>query len=263
MLLSKKVAVIYGAGGAVGGAVARAFAREGARVFLTGRNLAPIIALANEIKDAGGVAAAAEVDALDEVEVEKHIAETVSSASGIDISFNAIGVPQQQMQGVPLIDLSLDNFALPIAIYLKSHFLTARAAIRQMLKQKSGVILMHTPEPARLGVPHMGGMAPAWAAMESLSRNLSAEYGAQGIRTVCLRSTGLPETATIDLVYDLHARAMGMSRNQFRAFMEGMSHTRRSATLKELGDAAVFAASDQASGMTGAILNLTGGKIAD
>jgi NAD(P)-dependent dehydrogenase (short-subunit alcohol dehydrogenase family) len=263
MLLSKKVAVVYGAGGAVGGTIARAFAREGASVFLTGRSLATVSALANEIGDAGGVAAAAKVDALDEIAIDRHLSEIVGEAGRIDISFNAIGIRQHVMQGVPLIDISLDSFALPISTYLKSHFLTARTAIRQMLKQKSGVILMHTPEPARLAAPHMGGMAPAWAGMESLSRDLSAEYGAQGIRTVCLRSTGLPETATIDLVFDLHAKAMGISRDQFRAFMEGMSHTRRSATLKELGDAAVFAASDQASGITGAILNLTGGKIAD
>jgi NAD(P)-dependent dehydrogenase (short-subunit alcohol dehydrogenase family) len=132
-----------------------------------------------------------------------------------------------------------------------------------MLKKRSGVILIHTPEPARLGAPLVGGMAPAWAAMEALSRDLSAEFAAQGVRTVCLRSTGLPETATIDVVFGLHAKAIGISREQFQAMLEGMSHIRRSTTLKEVAEAAVFAVSDLASSMTGAVVNLTGGRIAD
>ncbi len=63
MMLQDKVAVIYGAGGAIGGAVARAFAADGASLFLTGRTLAPVEAVAKEIVAAGGSAAAAEVDA--------------------------------------------------------------------------------------------------------------------------------------------------------------------------------------------------------
>lgn len=263
MLLSKKTAVIYGAGGSVGGAVARAFAHAGARVFLVGRNLAPVSALVDEISAAGGVGEAAQVDALDETAIENHINECAEKSGGIDISLNAIGVPQQNMQGVSLTDLPVEDFLLPINTYTRSHFLTARAAARHMVRRQSGVILMHTPEPARLGVPLMGGMAPAWAAMEALSRNMSAELGSKGIRTVCLRSTGIPETGTIGVVFGLHAKAMGMSREQFQALIEGMSHTRRSTTLKELADTAVFLASDLASAMTGAVVNLTGGRIAD
>jgi enoyl-[acyl-carrier-protein] reductase (NADH) len=125
------------------------------------------------------------------------------------------------------------------------------------------VILMHTPEPARLGAPLVGGMGPAWAAMEALNRNLSAEFASHGIRAVCLRSTGLPETHTIEVVFDLHAKAMGISREQFQAFIDSMSDRRRSSTLAEVANAAVFLASDLASGMTGTVANLTGGAIVD
>jgi NAD(P)-dependent dehydrogenase (short-subunit alcohol dehydrogenase family) len=263
MLLENKNAVIYGGGGAIGGAVARAFAREGARVFLAGRTLATLEAVARQIVAAGGRAEIAEVDALDENAVEKHISDGVEKAGGIDISFNAISLPQQGIQGISLSELSLESFALPIATYARSHFLTATAAVRRMLKKRSGVILIHTPEPARLGAPLVGGMAPAWAAMEALSRDLSAEFAAQGVRTVCLRSTGLPETQTIDVVFGLHAKATGISREQFQAMLEGMSHMRRSTTLKEVTAAAVFAVSDLASSMTGAVINLTAGRIAD
>ena len=268
MLLSKKTAVIYGAGGAIGSAVARAFAQEGANVFLTGRNLASVAAVANEISVAGGVAEAAQVDALDESAIEKHLNDTVEKTGGIDISFNAAGISgadvrDKHLQGTPLAMLSLESFSLPIVTYTQLHFLTARAAARQMVKKQSGVILMHTPEPARLGAPLMGGMAPAWAAMEALSRGLSAEFGSQGIRSICLRSTGLPETETIEIIFGIHAKVIGISQEQFQGMVEGMTHRRRSSTLKELTDAAVFAASDLSKGMTAAVINLTGGMISD
>jgi NAD(P)-dependent dehydrogenase (short-subunit alcohol dehydrogenase family) len=260
MLLKNKNAVIYGAGGAVGGAVARAFAREGAKVFLTGRHLASVDKIAQEIVAAGGAAEARQVDALDEHAVETH----ASTVPTLDISFNAITpVPQPGTQGIPLAQLSVDAFTAPITAYLRSHFITSRAAARRMVARRSGVILMHTPEPARLGAPLVGGMGPAWAAMEALNRNLSAEFAAHGIRTICIRSTGLPETKTIDVVFELHAKAIGIPREDFLAIIEGMTHRKRSSTVAEVANAAVFLASDRASGMTGTVANLTGGLIVD
>lgn len=263
MLLKDKTALVYGAGGAVGGAVARAFAREGAKVFLSGRTLAKVENIAKEISRSGGFAEATQVDALDEGAVERHIQGVVKTTGRVDISFNAIGIPQEGIQGIPLAELSAESFCLPIATYTRSHFVTATAAARRMIERQCGVILIHTPEPPKLGVPFMGGMSSAWAAMEALSRNLSAEFGPQGVRFICLRSTGLPETKTIDVVFGLHAKALNITRKEFQTFMEDMSHTRRSTTLEELANAAVFAASDKASGMTGATINLTGGKIVD
>ncbi len=90
MLLENKNAVIYGAGGAIGGAVARAFAREGARVYLAGRTLGRLEEVAEEIRSAGGAAETAEVDALDETAVDQHADAVAASAGGIDASFNLI-----------------------------------------------------------------------------------------------------------------------------------------------------------------------------
>jgi NAD(P)-dependent dehydrogenase (short-subunit alcohol dehydrogenase family) len=264
MLLKNKNAIIYGAAGAVGSAVARAFAREGARVFLTGRTLASVDALARDIVANGGAAEAAQVDALDEQAIENHASAVAKTAAHIDISFNAITpVPQPGTQGVPLAELSVDAFVAPITAYTRSHFLTARAAARRMAARGGGVILMHTPEPARLGAGLVGGMGPAWAAMEAMNRNFSAELASKGVRTVCVRSSGLPETETIDVVFGLHAKAMGISREQFLGFIDGMSHRKRSSTLAEVANTAVFLASDRASGMTGTVANLTGGLIVD
>jgi NAD(P)-dependent dehydrogenase (short-subunit alcohol dehydrogenase family) len=263
MLLKNKTAVIYGACGAVGSAMARAFAREGAHLHLTARNLARLKSLANELSATGARLETAGVDALDEQAVDSHLARTVETTGQVDISFNAIGIPQPGIQGIPLAELPLESFMQPIVAYTRSHFLTARAAARHMVPRSAGVILMHTPEPARSGAPLIGGMGPAWAAMEALNRDLAAELGSLGIRTVCLRSTGLPETETISVVFGLHAKAAGMPREQFQTLMEGMSYHRRSTTLRELTDAAVFAASDFGSGLVGTVVNLTAGKSAD
>jgi NAD(P)-dependent dehydrogenase (short-subunit alcohol dehydrogenase family) len=177
MLLENKTAIIYGAGGAVGGAIARVFAREGAKVFLTGHHLAKVDAVAHDISTQGGLVETAQVDALDEKAVKTHMSAVEKEAGSIDVSFNAIGIPQQGIQGIPLTELSVDSFAFPITTYTKAQFLTARAAARRMVAKRSGVILMHTPEPARLCTPLVGGMAPAWAAMEAFSRCLSADLG--------------------------------------------------------------------------------------
>jgi NAD(P)-dependent dehydrogenase (short-subunit alcohol dehydrogenase family) len=152
---------------------------------------------------------------------------------------------------------------LPITTYARSHFVTARAALRRMIAQQSGVILMHTPEPAKLGMPLLGGMGPAWATLESFNRELSAEAAQHGVRAVCLRTTGMEETATIDLVFGLHADAYGISKDQFAAMMTANTHRKRATTLPELADVAAFAASDRASAMTGTVANLTGGTIVD
>jgi NAD(P)-dependent dehydrogenase (short-subunit alcohol dehydrogenase family) len=269
MLLESKTAVIYGAGGAVGSAVARAFAREGATVFLAGRSLANVEAVARDITAAGGRAEAARVDALDERAVEQHLDAVVAQAGGVDVSFNAAGIParvvaEQGMQGVPLADLPVESFAQPITTYTRAHFLTGRGAARRMLQTKrAGVILGHTPGPARLGTPLIGGMGPAWAALEAMYRNFSAELAAHGIRAVVLRTTGLPETETIDVIFTLQGKALGMTREAFQTFIESRTHTRRSTTLAELTNAAVFLASDLGSGLTGTVANLTGGESAD
>ena len=263
MLLENKNAVIYGAGGSVGGAVARAFAREGACVFLTGRNLEAIKTLEKEISAAGGTAETAQVDALDEEAVASHLDIVVDKAEKIDISFNAIGIPQQGMQGIPFTELSVESFSLPITTYARAHFVTGRAAARHMINQRSGVVLMHTPEPARLGSPLLGGMSPAWAAMESLNRAFSGEWAQYGVRAVCLRTTGMEETPTIDVVFGLHAKGHGITQEEFRAAMAGMTHRKRATTLLELGEVAAFVASDRAAAMTGTVANLTGGVIVD
>ena len=263
MMLKNKVAVIYGAGGDIGGAVARAFAREGAKLFLTGRKLAAVKSVAKDIAAAGGSAETEEVDALDEQAMDKHLQSVIDKAGRIDISFNAIGIADKDVVGVPLIELDIKQFSLPITGYVTSYFLTARLAARRMVANKSGVIMTVSALPARTGTKLNGGYGAANAAKEALTRDLSAELAAQGIRVVALRPHGMPETNTMREVYDLKAKAAGMTWEQFQGYLASTTHPRRVMMLEEVANMAVFMASDKASGMTGTIVNLTMGSLDD
>lgn len=263
MMLKDKIAVMYGAGGAIGGAVARAFAREGARLFLTGRLRPAVEAVAREVVSAGGAAEAAEVDALDEQAVDRHLQSVIDRAGRVDISFNAIGIPDGPILGVPLVELDVERFAQPITAYTTSYFLTARLAARRMVPNRSGVIMTVTALHARTGIPLVGGYGPALAAKEALTRDLSAELAPLGIRVVGLRPQAMPETATIKEAFEPRARASGMTWEQWQASLASRNHARRLMTLAEMADVAAFMASDRASGMTGTTVNLTMGSLDD
>jgi NAD(P)-dependent dehydrogenase (short-subunit alcohol dehydrogenase family) len=263
MLLKDRVAVIYGAGGAIGGAVARAFAPEGATLFLTGHRLAPVEAVAKEIVAAGGSAEAAEVDALDEQAVDQHLQLVIERAGRVDISFNAVGIPDTKIVGVPLVELDVEQFSLPIMAYTRSYFLTARLAARRMVANRPGVIMTVTAIPSRTGTPLNGGYGPAQAAKEALTRGLSAELAPQGIRVVGLRPSGIPEAGSLKEVFDVKAKGSGMTWEQWQELIASRNHARRLSTLAEMANVAVFMASDQASGMTGTTVNLSMGSLDD
>lgn len=136
-MLDDKVAVIYGAGGSIGGAVARAFGREGARVFLAGRTETTLDEVAEDIHSAGGDADTAVVDALDEQAVDEFVDAVVEETGRIDISFNLIGIGDIQE---PLTEISVGDFMQPITTTMRTQFLTTRAAARHMIDRESGVI---------------------------------------------------------------------------------------------------------------------------
>jgi len=207
MTLQGKRCIIHGAAGAIGSAVARAFAGEGAQVFLAGRTLEKLEALAAELRAEGGIAYAARVDALDYGAVRQHAAAVAEQAGGIDVMLNAVGVPH--VQGVPFADLSYEDFQLPVQTYTRTVFLTSQAAARYMARQRSGVILTLSTPGARLSGAGFLGNGTSSAAVEAMSRILAGELGRQGIRVICIRSDAIPEAVPVS-----HARAAfeGMAR---------------------------------------------------
>jgi NAD(P)-dependent dehydrogenase (short-subunit alcohol dehydrogenase family) len=263
MMLENKVAVIYGGGGAIGSAVARAFASDGANLFLTGRHLAPVELVAKDVASAGGSAEAAEVDALDEQAMDNHLQSVIEKAGRVDISLNVIGIPNTKILGVPLIELDVEQFTLPVMTYTTSYFLTARLAARHMVPNKSGVIMTVTALHSRTGIPLVGGYGPAMAAKEALTRDLSAELAPAGIRVVGLRPQAMPDTPTIKDAFEPRAKASGMTWEQWKESLASRTHPRRLMTLEEVANMAVFLASDKASGMTGTTVNLTMGSLDD
>jgi NAD(P)-dependent dehydrogenase (short-subunit alcohol dehydrogenase family) len=257
MMLQDKVAVVYGAGGAIGGAVARAFAAEGARLFLTGRRLAAVEAVATDVAAAGGSVEVARVDALDDHAVDAHL----QAAGQVDVSFNAVGIPDAGILGVPLVDLGPDRFVLPITTYAASWFVTARQAGRRMVPRGSGVIMTVTALHGRTGLPLVGGYGPAMAAKEALTRELSAELAPHGVRVVGLRPQAMPETPTIREAFEPRAAATGLTWEQWQEQLASRTHPRRLMTLAEMAAVAAFLASDAASGITGSTVDLTLGRL--
>ena len=252
--------MVYGGSGSLGGAVARAFAREGPSVFPAGRTLAPLDRVAEEITAAGGVAETAQVDALDAKAVGEHADAVAGKAGGIDVSFNAIF--NEDVQGAPLAEMPFDDFARPVANAMRNQFLTARA---DMAKQGSGVILTITGGD-REAVPTLGGTLVTWAAIEAQCRQWACELGPQGVRVLWVRTTGLPEAIpdTGDVVTDLGTGfGEGMRREGIIAGMQEATMLERLPTLAELGNVAAFMASDQASAMTATFANITCGSFLD
>jgi 3-oxoacyl-[acyl-carrier protein] reductase len=254
--LQNKNAIIYGAGGSLGGAMAKAFAASGAKVFLTGIHLDRVQKVADEINASGGYAEAAEVDALDEKAVNDHMAFVVKKAGTVDISFNAAwnGV----VQGVPLTEISVTDFVTPIQMAIQSRFITAVAAVKVMMKQKSGVILNLTATPGGIGYPYTGGFAPTCAAIESLSRNLAVEFGIHGIRSVNIRSGGSPDSRVFRDAIESKPDIM----KTVLSTMEGDTMLKKLAMMEDITNAAVFLVSDLAAKITGVTIDITVGTTA-
>ena len=251
--------------GAVGGAVARAFAREGAHLFLAGRTLSRVEAVAEEITEAGGVAEAAQVDALDEQALDEHADALAASAGGIDIALNAVGF--LHVQGTPFAELSVEDYLHPITAYTRTNFLTAKAVARHMVKQGSGVILTLSTPGARLtGVGFLGN-GVASAAIEAFSRILAGELGPSGIRVVCLRPDAIPEAVSTSHTGEVFSGLAELAGTTVDGMLAERASTgtllKRLPTLAEVANFAAFVASDRASAMTGAIANLTSGSLVD
>ena len=256
MLLKNKNAVIYGAGGSLGGAFARAFAEAGATVYISGHHINAVEKLANEINAGGGKAIASEIDAMDEQQVNEYLQSLVGDGHSIDISFNAIG--WKDVQNFPLTEMQLSDFLRPIDISVQTNFITSTAAGRIMSKQGTGVILSLTATPGGIGYPNTGGFGVACCAVESLSRNLAAELGVYGVRVVNIRSAGSPDSKVFKEAID----AGGEQVPQFLKKLRDDTMLKKLPLMKDIANTAVFLASNMAATITGCTIDVTAGTTA-
>ncbi len=263
-LLKNKHAVIFGAGGAVGTAVAKEFAAQGATVFLSGRTLNAIEQVALEIHKDGGIAYAAGVDALDEQAVQAYLDRVAKEEGSIDILLNAMGPQAKDYgNGTSTMELPLEQFLVPLTTLVPSQFITARSAARHMVRQRSGVILFVTAVPARGFNPNVTAIGTAFGAMESLLRCLAADLGPAGVRVVGIRSGPMLGTRTIEQSLENVAHTLGVSKAQVVSMFEQRSLLKSSSTVADTARLAAFLASDGARTLTGAIVNASSGRVID
>jgi NAD(P)-dependent dehydrogenase (short-subunit alcohol dehydrogenase family) len=258
-LLQGKHVVVYGAGGGIGRGVAATFAREGANLYLTGRRIEPLEAVAAELEAAGHGAEIAVVDALDEQAVREHADDVVARAGSLDVSFNLIG--RGDVHGTALVELSTDDFMRATTTGLRAQFITATTAARHMAQQGSGVILALTSGSSTRQGPMMGGTGAADAATESFLRSLAAEAGPSGVRVVGLWTAGVPETFGLEDDANSTRVATGMTPEQIEQLIGPMTMLGHAPRLQDVADTAAFLASDRAGSITGTIVNVTCGMV--
>lgn len=265
MLLRNKNAVIYGGGGAIGGAVARVFAREGARVFIAGRSQAKLDAVARDITAEGGIIETAQVDVLDELAVNAHTGSVAAKSGGIDIALNAVSFMHDQ--GTLLADLALEAYMHPIDTFLRSLFITSKSVAPHMGKRQSGVILTLTAPAAKMALPGHLGHIVSCAGIEAFSRALAAELALRNVRVLCIRPHAIadaPEAGSYTgVLFEPKAKAAGLSVSQWLGGAAQTTMLKRLPNLAEVAETAAFLASDKAAAMTGSVTNLTCGAVVD
>ena len=195
--------------------------------------------------------------------MQDHADAVATEAGRIDIVFNAIGV--DHVQGVPLLELTLDDYLLPITTYTTTQFLTSSAAARHMVHHGSGVIVTLSTTAARATLP-TDGFGAACSGIEALSRQLAGELGPRGVRVVCLRSDVIPETVAkgshVAGIFRRMAEGSGMTLDQF-VESPGLPGAllQRPLTLDDVANTTAFLASDRAAGMTAVITDLSRGAV--
>jgi len=261
--LQDKRAVVFGAGGSIGAAVARKFAAEGAEVFLAGRTESTLDAVTRQIHGSDGRASYAVIDALDDGAVDKYLDRVVEQAGGIDIEFNATGPRITEYgNGKPAVDLPVEEFMVAQTV-LTSQFITARCAARRMVRQGSGVIIFLTGSPARPHLPGTSGIGAAFGGVENLTRTMALELSGTGVRVVCLRTAANPDTRTIQDTADTVGKMLNLTSEQVLADLAGSTMLKVSPHTDDTANGAVLLASDRARMLTGTVHNATAGVCAD
>lgn len=252
MSLRDKTVVVVGAAGALGQAVARRAAAEGARLHLVGRTEAPLARLAAELGARHHLA-----DATDEAAVERALREVVEETDHLDLSFCAVG-PRAEPHGygLPATALTAAQFQQTLAVVAGSQFLVARAAARHMTPRGRGAIVTLSASLSGQFVPWMAGITAACGAIEGLTRSLAAELGPRGVRVVCARAGGMPGTRTIEETTAALARTVGGAVAPASGTLR-----RRPLVPAEVAAAVVWLGSDEASGIDGQVINVCGGAI--
>ena len=242
MRLKDKTALVTGAGGGLGGAIAKRFAAEGAAVLCTDRDLARATATVDAITGAGGTASALMTDLAEAGDCEAQVAATVERYGRIDIAVNCGGVGMHRLA----LETSLEDWDRILRINLTGSFLTAQAAARRMVDQGGGRIIQIGSISGQRG--NMGGIAygASKAAAMHLCKVLAVELSSKGVMVNAI-APGPIETGL-----SVH----GPTRK--RGYLDRIP-VGEYGTVESVADASLFLASDECQWITGQILNVDGG----
>lgn len=252
MRLANKVALISGGGSGIGAATAQRFAREGARVIVTGRRREPIAAIAAEIH---GLAVAG--DTSDPAHAAQAVATGVAAFGGLDIVIASAGLAFGGSVG----EIADDDWQRTLDTNLTGAMVLVRAALPAMLARGGGSIVLVSSINGLTSFPNLVAYDTSKAGLIALARSIAVDYGARGIRanTLC---PGWVVTPMGDGAMDALAAARGISRQQAYDLATAQVPIKRAATAHEIASCCLFLASDEASIVTGTTLVADGGGLA-
>lgn len=255
-LFKNKNVLIFGVKGAIGKEVALSFKEHGANIYMSDINVEG----ETETSDLGIVR---KLDVLNEEQVEQYFGWFASEDVSVDVVVNlSSSDPSEYNHGKPAIDVSLDQFMIPLKNNTASQFITAKYAYPLMAKQKSGVVVFVTSTLAKVGSPWSAALTSSHAATEGLLKSLATEWGSEGIKVIGVRSEAMPESPAIDYTFTAMGANMGMSKEEMQGYIEQQKTAlKRLPTIKETALLIVVSASPLTPYMTGTVLNNSGGHI--
>lgn len=256
MLLNEKVAVITGGGRGIGRAMALKFAGEGAALVVAARTKSEIEAVVEEVRKAGGRAAAVPADVADETQCARLIHETTSQFGRVDILVNNAG---EYGPVKPVEEITPDEWDRVVAVHLRGCYLLTRLVLPGMYARGSGVILNISSLSAKSAFGWGSPYAAAKAGMLGMTRVVAAEAARKGVRVNAICPGPVTETKMSKDLGQTLAERLGVSKEeQLQGFLNTILQG-RGQTAAEIAAAALFLCSDAASAITGQSLNVDGG----
>ena len=238
--LTGKRALVTGASGGIGGAVARALHGAGAEVALSGTREAPLRELADEL---GARAHVVTANLSDAASVEALPKAAAAAMGGVDILVNNAGITRDNL----FMRMSDDEWSQVIEVNLTSAFRLSRAVLRGMMKARWGRIVQITSVVGATGNPGQGNYAAAKAGLVGMSKSLAAEVASRGVTVNCI-APGFIATAMTDSLSD-----------EQKGRILGAIPAGRMGTPEEIAAAALYLSSPEAGYVTGATLHVNGG----